>query len=209
MQALAFKEKTACDAPASYGSKAGGVPAMRAIQPLWQSLAMNVQRKCACGGTCAGCAQENSMGGSATSISSMPSSSTARLQRTCAASAAEPFYQSATNYCLDTTYSPLSHPNMNTCYRDVPARTSTWTCPAGDQVCFDAQGQCHDSPDNASIVASRNQDGTCAFLPPYHPCYVRHVALDGVPGIFKELIPEVVEGVRERLPDIPRPVWPL
>jgi hypothetical protein len=209
MQALALKEKTAGGASASRDSKAGRVPAMRAINPLWPTLAMRVQRKCACGGTCAACAQDNDSGGSAAGISHMPNSAAARLQRSCAANTAEPFYQSAANYCLDSTYSPVTHPTMNSCYRDVPQRTSSWSCPPGDQVCFDAQGNCHDSPDRASIVAARNADGTCAFLGPRHPCYLKHVAVDGVPGIVTELIPELWEGAKEHIPEIPRPSWPL
>lgn len=33
----------------------------------------------------------------------------------------------------------------------------------GDQVCFDTQGNCHDSPDLRSPVSSRGCDGACNF----------------------------------------------
>lgn len=48
----------------------------------------------------------------------------------------------------------------------------------------------------------------CAVLPPSRHCCQRHVALDGVPGFFRDLIPDVVEGVRDRLPDNPQPARP-
>lgn len=45
-----------------------------------------------------------------------------------------------------TPFSPSTHPDK-TCYRQIPTRKSYWSCPAGERVCFDADGTCEDSPD--------------------------------------------------------------
>jgi hypothetical protein len=55
MQAYANRERTADSARASPDSKASIVPAMRAMNPLWPMVALQVQRRCACGGGCPQC----------------------------------------------------------------------------------------------------------------------------------------------------------
>lgn len=55
MQAYANRERTADSARASPDSKASIVPAMRAMNPLWPMVALQVQRRCTCGGECPQC----------------------------------------------------------------------------------------------------------------------------------------------------------
>lgn len=74
----------------------------------------------------------------------------------------ESFYANAANYCRDTPFSGLLHPGK-TCYREVPVRLSDTDTPPGDQVCFDACGNCEDSYDRVSPVACRNTDGSCVL----------------------------------------------
>ena len=104
------------------------------------------------------------------------------LQRTCAQSSDEKFYQSAGNYCKDTGFSGMLHPGQS-CYREVPRRSSYFDCPPGDQVCFDKEGKCHDSYDRASTVEKKDSDGKCNL---HGLCFFKHAALDIIPGIFQE-----------------------
>ena len=105
-----------------------------------------------------------------------------QLRRTCAQSSDESVYQAADNYCKDSRFSGILHPGQR-CYREVPRRSSYFDCPPGDQVCFDEEGKCHDSYDRASTVESRNRDGTCNL---HGLCFIKHAALDIIPGFFKE-----------------------
>jgi len=98
------------------------------------------------------------------------------LQRTCAANPLETFYRSAANYCKDTPGTSQLHPGQ-TCYREVPVRSSYWECPPGDQVCFDQDGKCHDSWDLASPVEERDPDGTCNL---HGLCSLAHADKDKV-----------------------------
>lgn len=105
-----------------------------------------------------------------------------QLQRTCEQNSDEAFYQAAGNYCTDTGFSGMLHPGQR-CYREVPQRSSYFSCPPGDQVCFDKEGKCHNSYDRASTVESKNSDGTCNL---HGLCFGLHAALDIIPGIFQE-----------------------
>jgi hypothetical protein len=80
------------------------------------------------------------------------------IQRTCRSHPDESFYASSPNYCRDTGFTGMFH-SSQTCYREVPHRSSYFECPPGDQVCFEADGTCHDSYDEASPVESRDSDG--------------------------------------------------
>jgi hypothetical protein len=100
------------------------------------------------------------------------------LQRTCSEHSDESFYRSASNYCADTGFSGSLHPGQ-TCYREVPVRSSYWDCPPGDQVCFDADGGCHDSFDEVSTVESKNDDGSCNL---HGYCFLGHARRDIIPG---------------------------
>ncbi len=104
------------------------------------------------------------------------------LQRTCAQSPDESFYKSAANYCKDTGFSGSLHPGQ-TCYREVPRRSSYFDCPPGDQVCFDREGKCHDSYDRASTVESKESDGKCNL---HGLCFLKHAVLDIIPGLAHE-----------------------
>jgi hypothetical protein len=105
------------------------------------------------------------------------------LRRVCSQHPDESWYQNAANYCRDTGFSGSLHPGQR-CYREVPRRSSYWQCPPGDQVCFDAEGRCHDSWDRASTVESRNADGSCNL---HGLCFIKHAALDIVPGAMEPM----------------------
>lgn len=96
------------------------------------------------------------------------------LQRTCAANSDEEFYKTSPDYCKDTGFTGLLHPGQQ-CYREVPRRSSYLQCPPGDQVCFDDQGRCHDSPDKVSPVEKKNPDDTCNL---HFVCSLGHYAVD-------------------------------
>jgi hypothetical protein len=98
------------------------------------------------------------------------------LQRRCADHANRDYYEGATNYCRDTPTTGQLHPGQ-TCFREVPRRTSYWDCPPGDQVCFDVGGNCHDSWDEASPVESKEEDGTCNL---HFGCSMAHAYKDKV-----------------------------
>lgn len=86
------------------------------------------------------------------------------VQRTCAQSSDESFYAGAENYCKDSASTGMLHGGQR-CYRQIPEKHGWFggyfDCPPGDQVCFDAEGNCHDSWDNASAVEGKDDDGTC------------------------------------------------
>ena len=133
-------------------------------------------KSCACGGTCDECAKSSGAGRPVLRSGPM-------VQRVCRDHSDESFYSSAPNYCKDTGFSGSLHPGQR-CYREVPRRTGYFQCPPGDQVCFDAQGGCHDSYDKASPVESKESDGTCNL---HGLCTgVAHTLLDVIPGIFEE-----------------------
>ena len=98
------------------------------------------------------------------------------LQRVCSEHPDQDFYESADNYCQDTPGTSQLHPGQ-TCFREVPGRTSYWDCPPGDQVCFDSEGGCHDSWDEASPVESKDEDGTCNL---HFICSLAHAYKDKV-----------------------------
>lgn len=112
------------------------------------------------------------------------------VYRSCRANADESFYASASNYCRDTGFTGMFHSDK-TCYRQVPVRSSYWECPPGDQVCFDADGNCEDSWDEASPVESRDSDGACNL---HHGCtWSYHTADDVVPGLAEKATAPVAE----------------
>ena len=80
-----------------------------------------------------------------------------QIQRTCHP---ESHYISASNYCRDDTFSPSTHPGK-TCYRQIPIRSSYFSCPPGEHVCFDGNGHCEDSPDRSSLAESKESGGEC------------------------------------------------
>lgn len=101
------------------------------------------------------------------------------LQRVCQA---ESFYQRAANYCRDDTFSPSTHPGQ-TCYRQIPVRSHPFSCPAGQHVCFDADGRCDESPDRSSLAAGKEPDGSCRWN---YYCVAEHTAVDFVPAIMDQ-----------------------
>lgn len=111
-----------------------------------------------------------------------------RIQRTCRE---ESFYQGAANFCLDDTFSPLTHAGTR-CYREIPHRDWPWSCPAAIHVCFDADGNCEESPDVSSIANEREADGTCSFN---EYCIAEHTALDFAPAVLDSAADAVDESV--------------
>ena len=107
----------------------------------------------------------------------------------------ESFYQGAANFCLDTTFSPLTHAGTR-CYRDIPHREWPWSCPAAIHVCFDADGNCEESPDISSIANEREADGSCGFN---EYCIAEHTALDFAPAVAESAAEAVDEAVVEPL----------
>ncbi len=101
------------------------------------------------------------------------------LFRTCAANPSETFYSGAPNYCTDTGFSGSLHPGQR-CYREVPVRSDYFDCPPGDQVCFDDDGNCHDSYDLVSTVESKDADGGCNL---HGYCFGGHATDDIIPGL--------------------------
>jgi hypothetical protein len=104
------------------------------------------------------------------------SRATAVLRRTCREHPNRSYYESAENYCRDTPGTGQLHPGQQ-CFREVPRRTSYFDCPAADQVCFDSEGRCHDSWDEASPVESKDPDGTCNL---HFACSLAHAWKDKV-----------------------------
>lgn len=98
------------------------------------------------------------------------------LQRTCRGHPNRTFYETAENYCRDTPATGQLHPGQ-TCFREVPKRSSYLECPAADQVCFDGEGHCFDSWDEASPVESKEDDGTCNL---HFACSMAHAWKDKV-----------------------------
>src|SRR5205085_2877439 len=170
--------------------------ARRTISPMPSGL---LQRRCSCGGTpgpdgeCAACRAKRlrrQAAGSRTELAPpivhdvlrspgrrpRVSSASAVLRRTCREHPNRSYYESAANYCRDTPATGQLHPGQQ-CFREVPRRSSYLDCPAADQVCFDAQGGCHDSWDEASPVESKNPDGTCNL---HFACSLAHAWKDKV-----------------------------
>jgi hypothetical protein len=110
------------------------------------------------------------------------------IQRACAHD--EAFYRDSPAFCRDATFSPITHAG-STCYREIPSRSSLFDCPASQHVCFDAQGECEDSPDVASSAAGREPDGTCRWN---WYCVAQHIAEDFLPalGLRSELLSTLV-----------------
>jgi hypothetical protein len=98
------------------------------------------------------------------------------IQRACRD---ESFYRSSSDYCRDDTFSPSTHPGK-TCYRQIPARSSYFSCPPGEHVCFDADGNCEDSPDRSSLAEGKESDGSCNWNT---FCVAEHTAVDFVPAV--------------------------
>ena len=114
------------------------------------------------------------------------------LQRNCRNHPDESLYSSASNYCRDTGFTGMFHTGR-TCYREVPVRTSYWECPPGDQVCFNENGTCEDSYDEASPVESRDSDGSCNL---HHACtWTYHTTDDVAPGLLEQATAPLAEGM--------------
>ena len=125
------------------------------------------------------------------------------IQRNCRSHPDEAYYARATNYCRDTGFTGMFH-RGRTCYREVPVRSSYFECPPGDQVCFNANGTCEDSYDEASPVESRNSDGTCNL---HHLCtWTMHTGKDVVPGLIEE---HVTEPIARELSGLEREIYRL
>lgn len=116
-------------------------------------------------------------------LASISSTNRLLLQRKCAANSNEEFYRASPNYCEDTGFTGLFHRGQR-CYREVPKRSGYFECPAGDQVCFDDQGGCHDSPDKVSPVEKKNPDGTCNL---HFVCSLGHGVVDVIPPILAKM----------------------
>ena len=114
------------------------------------------------------------------------------IQRNCRNHPDESYYAGAANYCRDTGFTGMFHTGR-TCYREVPVRTSYFECPPGDQVCFNANGTCEDSYDEASPVESRNSDGSCNL---HHLCtWTMHTGKDVAPGLLEQATAPLAEGM--------------
>lgn len=114
------------------------------------------------------------------------------IQRNCRNHPDQSYYAGAANYCRDTGFTGMLHPGR-TCYREVPRRSSYFECPPGDQVCFNENGTCEDSYDEASPVESKNGDGSCNL---HHGCtWTSHVKNDVVPGLIDQATQPLAEGM--------------
>ena len=109
-------------------------------------------------------------------LPSRPGAERTLLQRTCRSNPNRSFYETAPNYCRDSPGTGQLHPGQ-TCFREVPKRSGYLDCPPGDQVCFDEQGHCFDSWDEASPVESKDADGTCNL---HFACSLSHAWKDKV-----------------------------
>jgi hypothetical protein len=101
------------------------------------------------------------------------------LQRQCDKN--EEHFRSAPNFCLDTSFSPSTHPGKN-CYREIVPRSGWLDCPPGSHVCFDSQGQCENSPDKASLAGDKKADGSCSWR---WWCVGQHTLADFVPSVLQ------------------------
>lgn len=103
------------------------------------------------------------------------------VQRTCEED--EEYHKKSPNYCLDDTFSPITHSGKR-CYREVIDEDASG-CPPGEHVCFDDEGKCEDSPDDASIAESKEEDGSCNFSV---WCIMEHTAIDFAPAILEKIM---------------------
>ncbi|WP_299222274.1 DUF4157 domain-containing protein [uncultured Aquimarina sp.] len=117
------------------------------------------------------------------------------VQRSCRE---ESYYSASSNYCRDDTFSTSTHPGK-TCYRQIPSRDSYFSCPAGEHVCFDTDGNCEDSPDRSSLAEAKESDGSCNWN---SYCVAEHTAVDFVPAVvdqamepFREIKREAMRGL--------------
>jgi hypothetical protein len=101
------------------------------------------------------------------------------LQRQCEND--ENHFQSAPNFCLDTSFSPSTHPGKR-CYREIVPRSGWFSCPPGAHVCFDSEGHCESSPDKASLAGDRKADGSCSWR---WWCIGAHTLADFVPSVLQ------------------------
>src|SRR5258707_7069002 len=106
------------------------------------------------------------------------------LQRTCGQNNQQSFYAGAANYCKDTGFTGVLHPGK-TCHREIPANPSA--CPPGDQVCFDADGNCSDSYDEVSTVGSKDASGGCVVNWKSFPGHPAKEIIPGLPELTHDL----------------------
>ena len=102
-----------------------------------------------------------------------------KVQRRCLD---ESHYRGSASYCRDDDFSPITH-SGKTCYRQIPYRDSYLSCPPGEHVCFDAEGNCENSPDLASLAESKESDGSCNWNA---LCVAKHTAVDVVPAVIED-----------------------
>lgn len=106
---------------------------------------------------------------------------------TCAANSNEDFYRQAQNYCRDTPFSGALHPGKN-CYREFGQATA-----GGDQVCFDAAGNCEDSYDRVDPADGRDHAGSCSLGLLRS---IGHTAADIVPSLFRKPMRHTIVYIR-------------
>src|SRR5436190_4927776 len=94
----------------------------------------------------------------------------------CGQNSNETFYANAPNYCRDTPFTGALHPGRR-CYREFGQAT-----PGGDQVCFDAAGNCEDSYDRVDPADGRDAAGCCTLGVARS---VGHVVADIVPSLIR------------------------
>lgn len=102
------------------------------------------------------------------------------IQRACEHD--EAFYQAASNFCRDDTWSPITHAGK-TCYREITPQTAWYDCPRGEHVCFDEEGNCESSPDRSSLADTKEADGSCTWRT---YCVAEHIIVDVVPSIIEK-----------------------
>jgi Domain of unknown function (DUF4157) len=101
----------------------------------------------------------------------------ATLRRAC--DQPESFYQASGNYCLDTTFSPSTHPGKN-CYRELIPPES-WGCPSGNHCCFAPDGTVEDSWDTSRLADGKDDDGSCSWD---WKCVIAHTVTDYIPAVL-------------------------
>lgn len=118
--------------------------------------------------------------------SKVPAGRMNMIMRSCRDHPDEDYYRNSENFCLDATFSPITHSGKR-CYREIPNRGSYFECPPGEHVCFDEEGNCEDSDDKAAPAESRESDGTCNWN---WLCVGAHTLKDFAPAIYEEWIVE-------------------
>lgn len=127
------------------------------------------------------------------------------IMRSCSDHPEEDYYSSNERYCLDTWFSPITHSGKR-CYREIPEKDSYFDCPPAEHVCFDDEGRCESSPDEAAPAEGREDDGSCNWS---GYCVAAHTAIDFVPAVYNEMIQAGARGMGRLEQEMLRRMFPF